>query len=172
MSLGIYSFFSKILLWPTPKGATTTEKLVLGPPLSFLLASVPAPRGWHPWVIWLADHGDNLLSLDSLSDRRDWRLEGSVLPVWSVWSLHRSLSVSVPPLQYKSHILHTNTERSCSSCLQIFILKLIHRLYYYYCNVVCFSDVGLQPGNWFMGSVILLSDGGNLLPFNTPSYYL
>ena len=41
----------------------------------------------------------------------------------------------------------TGTERSPDSCSQIFILKLIYHIYSYYCNVVCFSDVGLQPGN-------------------------
>ena len=81
----------------------------------FLLASASAPRGWHPRVMCLADHGDNLLSLELLSDRGDWRLEETVLPVWSEWSLHRSVSVPVPPLQYEYHILHTSTERSCSS---------------------------------------------------------
>ena len=60
----------------------------------------------------------------------------------------------------------TNTERSYISCSQILIIKLIFNLYYYYCNVMCFSDVGLQPGN-----EILLPGGENLFPFNISSYY-
>ena len=63
-----------------------------------------------------------------VSDRPDCRLRGHVYRCDLIWSLCWSVSVSVPPLQYKYHILHTNTERSHSSCSQILILKLIYHI--------------------------------------------
>ena len=156
MSPGIYSFSTKKFRVDRHERSDNNRETSSGVTSVVSSRSCVDPQGVTPlgkvtglpwrWVSY---------SWVVFSDRQDGRLEVLVLPVWSGLSPCRSVSVSVPPLQYKYHILHTGTERSPGSCSQIFILKLIYHIYSYYCNVVCFSDVGLQPGNRFIDSMIL-----------------